>query len=138
MTASDDLLTLLGSAYDAISGGDVTSLVPRLAAGATCVVTDEVELTQERLSLATAIARLADLAPAGHRLVGGPAPLVSESADRLWLTDHPTVVLADGTQRPLQVTLLATCAADGSLLVDQVNLAAPVRDRAAAQPDLVG
>ncbi|WP_309649115.1 hypothetical protein [Nocardioides sp.] len=138
MTASDDLLTLLGSAYDAISSGDVAPLVPRLSAGAVCVVTDEVELTQERLSLRTVIARLGDLAPAGHRLVGGPSPRVSESADRLWVTDHPTVVLADGTQRPLQVTVLATCAPDGSLLVDQVNLAAPVRDRADAHPDLVG
>ncbi len=138
MTASDDLMTLLGAAYDALASGDVSPLLPVVAAEALCVVTDEVELRQERLPLVTALARLSDLSASGHRVVGGACAQVSRRGDRVWVTDLATVVLPDGASHGLQVTVLAVVGADGALLVDQVNLAAPALDRASAPLHLAG
>ena len=138
MTASDDLLELLGSAYDALASGDTSPLLRLVATDAQCVVTDEVELRQERLPLVAALARLADLSATGHRVVAGATPRVSVSGARVWATDDTTVVLPDGALRPLQVTVLATTTSDGGVLVDQVNLAVPAQDRATAPLDLVG
>lgn len=137
MTASDDLLTMLRSAYDSLVSGDVSPLLHLVSSDAQCVVNDEVELRQERLPLPAAIQRLGMLTTSGHRVVAGDDAKVSRSGDRLWVTDLATVVLPDGALRPVQITLLATITADGALLVDQVNLAAPVRDRADSPLSLV-
>lgn len=135
MTAPDDLLALLGAAYDSLASGDVAPCLRLVATDALCVVTDEVELRQERMPLAAGVTRLGHLAASGHRFVGGPAPTADHSGDHVWATDLVTVVLPDGTSRSLQVTVLAKSDPDGSLLVEQVNLAAPARDRGAARLD---
>ncbi|GEP37963.1 hypothetical protein NPS01_16260 [Nocardioides psychrotolerans] len=109
MTASDDLLTLLGSAYDAVASRRLPA--PALD-HALCVVTDEIGPRQERLPLVLALVRLADLTASGHRVVGGTAPRAAA---------------ATGAGPP-----------DPSLLVDQVNLSATALDRTAAPLDLVG
>jgi len=80
--------------------------VQLVSSDAQCIVTDEVELRQERLPLPAAIQRLGVLTTTGHRVVAGEDAKVSITAD-------------------------------GAVLVDQVNLAAPIRDRADSPLSLV-